>query len=118
MTTEAEPPKRATSSRHCKTLSQPKRRGNVKANSNHRRQLRRRAIRRIGRNLFAGQINIPKNTLKEGATTVDLETPGSLDGISRRRVAGIGDGDLDRPGVVEKSDEVERMLRSMSRKFA
>ena len=80
--------------------------------------LRRRAIRRIGRKLFAGHINIPKVALEEGATTVDLETPGSLNGLSRRRVAGVGEGELDRPGVVEKSDEVEQMLRTMSGDFA
>ena len=60
-------------------------------------------------------LNISKNAVeKSTTTTADLEAPGSLYGVGKSRSARIRKGDLDRPGVVEKSDEVERMLKSMS----
>ena len=81
--------------------------------------LSRRVVRRSpNTNVFAGHVNIAKDALEEGATTVDLEAPRSLNCVGGGGVAGIGEGDLDRSRVVEQADEVERGLRSVPRDFS
>ena len=85
----------------------------------HTTFLSRRAVRRIpNENVFARHINIAKDALKENTTTMDLETPRSLNCVSGDGVPGIGEGDLYRSRVVEQAEEVERGLRGVPRDFS